>query len=134
MAEAYDIRARASAARKLAPISQGGKGQEVTLHQPGSDGVFDPATETTTGATSPVDHDSSGVEEAYSAFSISSGVVAAGDIKFLLSPLKVDGTPMPQPESDGWTLTKADGTWTIKRIEPLSPAGTDVLFTLQLRK
>lgn len=131
---AYDDRAKAAAARALAPIAQGGKGQEVTLHQPGTGGTYDPATDTTTGGSAAVDHVGSGLEEAYSAFSVASGVVAAGDIKLLLSPLKADGSDMPQPVADSWTLTKADGTWAIKKVDPLSPAGTDVMFTLQLAR
>jgi hypothetical protein len=136
---AYDLRSRATAARMLAPIASGGKGQVVTLHQPATDGVFDPATDTTSGGSPPTDHTGSGVEEAYSAYSLAQGLVLAGDVKFLLSPLKADGTPMPQAVADSWTITKGlnpDGSpkvWAIKRVEPLSPAGTPVLFELQLR-
>lgn len=109
-------------------------GQAVTLHQPATDGVFNPATDTTTGASPPADHAGSGVEESYSAFSVASGVVLAGDVKFLLSGLKADGSPMPKPVPDSWTLTKADGSvWAIKRADTLAPAGTPVMFTLQLR-
>lgn len=131
---AYDLEAKADAAAELAPIAQGGSGQVVTITAPGTPGTYDPATDTTTGGSGPVTHIGSGLEEKYSAFSVASGVVAAGDVKFLLSPLKGDGADMPQPVPDSWTLTKADGAWAIKAVEPLSPAGTDVMFTLQLRR
>lgn len=130
---AYDARAKATAARMLAPVSRGGKGQEVTLHQPAGEGTYDPATDTTTGATGPQDHIGSGVETKYDAESVAAGLVAAGDIRFLLSPLKEDGTDMPKPVADSWTLTKADGTWTIKRVTPTSPAGNVVMYELALR-
>ena len=131
---AYDLRARATAARMLAPKSKGGKGQVVTLHQPASDGTFDPATETTSGATPAQDHAGSGVETKYDARSIAAGLVQAGDVKFLLSPVKLDGSPMPEPAADSWTLTKGGQTWTIKLVTPTSPAGLDVMYELQLRR
>lgn len=130
----YDARFLATAGRLLAPKSKGGKGQVVTLHQPATDGVFDPATDTTTPGTDEADHEGSGVEENYSAFSVAGGVVAAGDVKFLLSALKVDGTLMPKPEADRDTLIRADGEWAIKKVDPLMPAGMAIMFTLQLRR
>jgi len=133
MAE-YDARFLALAGRLLAPKSRGGKGQEVTLKAPPFAGTFDPETETTTGATPGATHISSGVEDKFSAFSVASGVVAAGDVKFLLSPLKADGSPMPKPVADAWTLTYADGSaWTIKKVDRIAPAGVAVMYELQLR-
>ncbi len=130
----YDLEAQADAGLELAPIAEGGSGQVVTLHQPAGDGTFDPATDTTTGATPSANHTGSGVEEHYSGFSVASGVVAAGDVKFLLSPFKADGSLMPKPVADSWTLTYADGTrWTIKKVDAIRPAGNTALFILQLR-
>ena len=129
----YDDRAKALAARMLAPTSRGGKGLEVTLHQPGSGGTFDPATDTTSGATPPQDHVTSGVEDKNSTFSIGTGVVAAGDVKLLLSPVKLDGSDTPEPIADSWTLTMAGKPWTIKQVGRTQPAGMPVLFELQLR-
>lgn len=129
---AYDLRARATAARNLAPVSRGGKGQEVTLHQPAVT-TYDPATDTTVVVTPAQDHDGSGIETKYDAESVAAGLVAAGDIRLLLSPLKTDGSPMPQPVADSWTLTKADGDWTIKRVTPTSPAGVVVMYELAVR-
>lgn len=118
----------------LAPVSRGGKGQVVTLHQPGTDGGFDPMTETAIAPTPPTDHTGSGVEgEAYSAFSISSGLVSAGDVRFLLSPMKADGTPMPTPVADEWTLTLGGVVHTIKAVDTTKPAGVPVMYELRLR-
>lgn len=107
--------------------------QEVTLHQPGSGGTYDPATDTTSGASEPQDHIGSGIEDKFSAFSIASGVVEASDIKLLLSPLKLDGTPMPQPVADSWTVTFGGKERTIKRVERIAPAGTTVLYEITVR-
>lgn len=129
----YDLEARADAAEDLAPISQGGFGQVVTLHQPASGGTYNPATDTTTGGTAAQNHTGSGVEDRYSAFSIASGAVEATDIKFLLSALKADGTVMPEPEADSWAITLADGKrHTIKRVGVIRPAGTAVMYELQV--
>lgn len=109
-------------------------GQAITLTTPGSGGTFDPATDTTSGAAAPTTQQSSGIEEAYSAYSLAQGLVHAGDIKFLLSPLCTNGTPVVTPVADRDTLTKADGVWAIKKVDPLEPAGTPILFELQLRR
>lgn len=130
---AYDVRARSQAGRMLAPVAQGGKGQVVTLSRVTA-GVYNPATGVVEGG-GPSSQTCSGVEESYSAFSISSGLVLAGDKKFLLSPFKSDGTPISPPIPDVDTLTYADGAaWTVKKSDPLSPAGTVVMYTLQLRR
>jgi hypothetical protein len=130
---AYDVRARSQAARMLAPIASGGKGQVVTLSRVVA-GVYNPATGVVEGG-GPVSQTCSGVEESYSAYSIAAGLVLAGDKRFLLSPLSSAGAAITPPIPDVDTLTMADGVaWTVKKSDPLSPAGTPVLFTLQLRK
>ena len=129
----YDVRAREAARRGLKPKSQGGKGQAVKLvHPPGS-----PAYDTATGKATiaaPTMHDCCGVEEAYSAHSIAAGLVLAGDVKFLMSALDVRGKPIPAPVADSDMLQRADGTWSIKRVDSLQPGGLAVMFTLQLRR
>lgn len=130
---AYDDRARAQAARMLAPKPRG-KGQAVTLRQPASGGTYDPATDTTSGATPAQTHDGSGVEEFYSAQSIDGDKIQDGDVRFLLSPLKIDGADMPLPVAESWTLTKSDGEWLIKRVDRIAPAGLVAYYQLQLRR
>lgn len=130
---AYDDRALAMAARMLAPKSRGGKGQEVTLHQPAVAGGYDPLTETTTPGTPAQDHLTSGVTDTFNTFLISQGIVEVDDVKLLLSPLKADGTPTPEPDPASWPLTMGGKPYTIIRVKPTQPAGMNVLLELQLR-
>lgn len=127
----YDARFLATAARLLAPKPTG-KGQVVTITSPGVDD-FDEATDKATPG-SPVVQIGSGVEEAYSAFSLAGGLVQGGDILFLLSPLNVNGLPLSRPVADRDRLEKLDGEWAIKHVDTVAPAGTPVLFKLQLRR
>lgn len=129
---AYDLRARATAARNLAPVSRGGKGQEVTLHQPAVT-TYDPATDTTVVVTPAQDHDGSGIETKYDAESVAAGLVAAGDLRFLLSPLTLTGGLMPEAVADAWTITVGGKVYTIKRVTPTRPAGNVIYYELQLR-
>lgn len=109
-------------------------GALVALHQPGSDGTYDTMTDTTSGATPPQTHEAFGVQgEAYSAYSIASGLVAAGDVRFLLSTLKVDGSPLPTPVADQWTLALDGKVHTIKAVDTTKPAGVPVMYELRLR-
>jgi hypothetical protein len=65
---------------------------------------------------------------------VASGAVAAGDVRFTLMALKTDGSAMPQPVADSWSLTDAAGkVWTIKDVKRTAPNGTKVVFVLQLR-
>lgn len=110
-----------------------GEFEQITLHEPATDGDYDEMTDTTTGASPPQDHAGSGVEDAYSAFSIAQGLVLAKDIKFLLSPQKANGQVMPQPVADEWTATLGGKLYAIKNVKSTQPAGLPVLFELQLR-
>lgn len=137
---AYDARAKSTAARMLAPVAAGGKGALVTISSPGSPGTYDPMTDTTTGVSAPVEQISSGVEEKVSTYSVANNLAAAGDLQFLLSALvftaegKVTSTPLVAPVADRDTLTKADGVWAIKKVDPIKPAGTPIMYTLTLRR
>lgn len=109
-------------------------GFEVTLHQPASDGAFDPATDTKTGASPAATHTAFAIEgKAYSTFSISTGLVEAGDVRLLLSTLMTNGQPLPAPVADAWTVTVGGKLHTIKRVETTKPAETAILYELQLR-
>jgi len=84
MTTAYDLRARSTAARMLATIGGGGKGQTVTLtakvvagYIPGSGSPTEAAPAVQTG---------SGVVDTYKGFQIDASRIRAGDIKLLLSP------------------------------------------------
>lgn len=107
-------------------------GQTVTLTHVVS-GSYDPATGTT-GADTTTTQTVTGVEEAYSARSIDGTLILMGDKKFHLAPLNTSGTAITPPVAED-KLTLADGmVWTIKAVEPVSPAGTPVLFTMQIRR
>lgn len=110
-----------------------GEFEQITLHEPATDGVYDPMTDTTTGASPAQEHTGSGFEGEYSAFSIAQGVVAAKDIRFFLATLKTNGQPMPTPVADAWTATLGGKLYTIKSVGSTRPAGMPVLFELQLR-
>jgi hypothetical protein len=142
---AYDVRARASAARALAPIASGGKGQPITLTRV-TNGDYDEATGTIPQVTTT--QTGSGAVFEYTTF-IRSGVrnepgtlILAGDKQLLLSPFKADGTPLDPPQTnDTVTFDVLDGagnvigtkTATITALAPLSPAGVAVYFECNIR-
>ena len=107
-------------------------GQAVTISRPGPD-VFDPATDTTVPGP-PIVQQCSGSQKSYSARSIDGTVIQQGDVQFLLSPLKADGSPIERPVADRDTLTKLDGPWAVKHVDTIAPAGVPVLYKLQLRR
>lgn len=132
---AYDVRARATAARLLAPISQGGKAQAITLTH-----TAPRAYDTAAGTTTPVvtTQTGSGVVFEYNTF-IRSGIrnepgsmVQAGDKQLLLSPLKADGTALTAPQVND-TASVAGVVYTITAVAPLSPAGTPIYFECNIR-
>lgn len=129
----YDVRAQATAARMLAP-KPAGKGQVVTLTQPATGGTYDPATGATTPATPAAEVQGSGVVDSYSDYTVASGAVQAGDRKLLLSALKTDGSLLDAPDVGRDVIELADGsTHQIVSVKPLGPAGTVIMYELQLR-
>ncbi|MDP1599014.1 hypothetical protein [Phenylobacterium sp.] len=109
-------------------------GQEVTIATPAIDGAYDPMTDTVIGGSAPIVQHGSGSQKSYSARSIDGTVIQQGDVQFMLSPLKTDGSPISAPVADRDTLTKLDGPWAIKHVDTVAPAGVPVLFKLQLRR
>lgn len=130
----YDVRAQEQAARQLAPKPKG-KGQRVTLtYQP--EGEYDPAT----GATDNPDPEirlCSGIEESFEAYRIDGTNILTGDTRFMLSPVKTDGTPISLPDDlpETATLTLASGAVKalVRVVERVQPAGRLVYAVLQLR-
>lgn len=135
---AYDARARATAARMLAPIAQGGYGQTVTLTHV-SGGVSNPATSQVDGSVTTTQTTSGAVFE-YTTF-IRSGVrnepgtlILAGDRQLLMSPYASDGTPLSPAPSVNDTVTLANGVvFTITAVATLKPAGLPVYFECNIR-
>lgn len=131
---AYDLRAQATAAAKLAPIARGGKGQAVTLTWQASP-TYNPDTGAST-TPSPAAQNCSGIEEQYAAYFVNGTSVLTGDTKFMLSPLTIAGdvVDLHEGEKGKMTLTLADGSVKpVVRSEPFRPAGALVFAYLQIR-
>lgn len=106
-------------------------GQAVTVSRKAA-GTYSPSTGAATVTTTT--QAGLGVEVAYTAREIDGTLVLAGDKKLILGPLNAAGASLTAPQMDD-TITLADGgVWTIRAIEPLSPAGTLLIWTLQLRR
>lgn len=128
MADIYD-RAKALAARQLAP-RPAGKGAPLTLEQRTA-GDYVPGGGTTGGGM--VLHLGSGVRVDYKVSDIDGVNVINGDFQLLVSPLKIDGSDMPQPQvSDVFTFN-GDPVRVI-RVMPWNYAGLAVGYRVQVRK
>lgn len=129
MPDIYD-RAKATAARLLAPRSVGGKGLELTLVRV-TEGEYDPEA----GGASQVteNFDGSGFRENYRQSEIDGSRVQQGDFKILISPVLLTGSDMPQPVSQDKILFDGD-TYTIQNVDPWDYAGLAVGFSVQARK
>jgi len=129
MPDIYD-RAKASAARMLAPRSKGGKGLELSLLRV-ENGEYDPATGT--GGETVTTFEGSGFRENYSLKDIDGSLVKQGDVKILVSPLLLDGADMPSPATQNKLLFDGE-TYTVQAVDPWSYAGLVVGFSVQARK
>ena len=129
MADIYD-RAKASAARMLAPRSRGGKGLELSLIRVTS-GEYDPEVGGSPMLTE--QFDGSGLRQNYRQQDIDGSLIKQGDVKILISPVLLDGADTPQPV----TLDNIafDGeTYTVQHVDPWDYAGIAVGFSVQARK
>lgn len=129
MADIYD-RAKASAARMLAPRSKGGKGLELSLVRV-TTGDYDP--ELGTGSITTTQYEGSGFRENYRQQDIDGSRIKVGDVKILISPLLLDATDTPQPVSQDKILFDGD-TYTVQGVDPWDYAGLAVGFSVQARK
>lgn len=133
-------RLTATAARMLAPVASGGKGALVTITSPGTPGGYNPMTDTVDDPGAPTTQTGSGVEDKVSTYSVANSLAESGDVTFHLSAMTYDengrstGIPLVQPVKDRDVLTKADGDWAIKEVDPVKPAGVAVMYTLRLRR
>lgn len=130
MPDIYD-RAKASAARMLAPRSKGGKGLELVLRGT-VEGEYDPDTSTTPDS-SVVEHHGSGFRENYRQQDIDGSLIKQGDVKILISPLLLDGSDTPEPISLDELVFDGD-TYTVQHVDPWNFAGLSVGFSVQARK
>ena len=109
-----------------------GKGQSLTLTRITA-GTYDPATGGMTGATTSTQSAYGAIFD-YGAKQIDGTLIKAGDKQLLLSAFKTDGAALTAPVL-GDTVTVGSVTYTL--VEPLkevNPAGTVVLYEVNLRK
>ncbi len=129
MSDTYD-RAKALAARQLAPRSKGGKGLECDVAAI-TQGEYD--TDLGGYPVTTVVHNGSAMREEYSSGSIDGTNIRVGDFKLLLSPVKLDGSDMPEPKTDD-TVTFNGQTAAVVRVKPWNYAGLACGFEVQVRK
>jgi hypothetical protein len=130
MADIYD-RAKAQAARVLAPRSAGGKGLELTLRRTVA-GEYDPET----GITPPpvvTDYAGSGLRENYRTQDVDGSLIKAGDVRFMVSPVLLNGSDTPEPLTTDLIIFDGD-TYTVQAVEPGDYAGLACFFYVQARK
>lgn len=125
----YD-RARALAIRQLAPVGAGGRGAPLTLVR------ITPASYVaggTMGAGSEVQSAGSGVRTSYASRDVDGVLVQRDDVKLILSPQLLDGSPAPTPKVDDVAIF--DGTeYAIQRVTAWNYAGIDCGWILQGRQ
>lgn len=93
-------------------------------------GAYDP----TIGAAPVTSLDSDGIGALFSFHQrdVDGSRIKVGDQQLLLSPKKVDGTPMPRPSTDDLVVIGQDH-YTIQPSKELAPAGGPVLYDLHIR-
>lgn len=107
------------------------KGQAVTLTRLEA-GPYDPATGEAAIVTTT--QTGKGVILPLSAFAKSTGNIVEGDQQLLLSALSTSAALNPIPHVDD-TVTDAGGNvWSLVAVEPLSPAGLDILYDCRIRR
>jgi hypothetical protein len=113
-------------------------GQSMTLAYVGG-GTYNPATGTTSGSA-PASATVKGVilplgSVVRHAFTKESGsLIVEGDQELLLAALDTSGNAITAPQVNG-TITDANAKpWTIVAVDPLSPAGTDILYDCIVRR
>lgn len=104
-------------------------GQVLTLTTQAS-GAYDTATGSV--AVTGSSQSAIGAVFDYSTHEIDQSIVLAGDKRLYLSPLLADGSALVPPSIDD-TVTVNGITYTIKKINALSPAGTPVLYDCNVR-
>lgn len=128
MADIYD-RSKALATRMLALRSAGGKGAALTLTKTVK-GQRNPDT----GATVDVvtSYSGSALRETYRQRDIDGTNIKVGDVKFIVSPVQLIGTDMPQAAPQD--KVSFDGkTYTVIQVNPYNYAGLAVGFEVQAR-
>jgi len=129
MTDIYD-RAKASAARMLAPRSKGGKGLEMTLRRVTS-GEYDP--ETGTAGETVEEFRGSAFRDTFDQADINGTTIQQDDVKFLVSPVLLNGMDMPKP-GQGDSILFDQIKYAIVNVKPWNYAGLAVGFEVQARE
>lgn len=128
MVDTYE-QARATAARMLAPRSRGGYGLELTLDRK-FQGEYDPRSDELPRQN--VAYEGSGFRGAFQFGQVDGTNVIAGDVILVMSPMQLNGEPMPTPEVGDHVLF--DGVdYTVKDVSAWNYAGLDCGFSLHAR-
>lgn len=107
-------------------------GQAVVLSCPSTSApTYDPATGVST-PVAPATYTGRGAVFDYKQTDINATLVQAGDQRLYLSPFQADGTAMPEPKTSD-EIVIGSTTYSIVRAGKVAPAGTKVLYDLQLR-
>jgi hypothetical protein len=106
-----------------------GKGQAIIITRQVS-GAYDPTTGQAT-ITTTVQNGYGAIFD-YSDKNVDGVLILSGDKQLLLSAVNATGTALTAPEVND-TVTAGSVVRTITRIKALSPAGTTVLFDVNLR-
>lgn len=108
------------------------KGQALTLTRNASQ-TYDPAAGSATIAAST--QTGRGVILPLSAFQKANGTnVVEGDCQLLLSALSSTGTVLTAPVVNDTVTDANSDVWTITSVEPLAPAGLDILYDCVVRR
>ena len=127
MPDVYD-RARATAARMLLPRPEG-YGLELTLDKKNENG-YDPRTSEVERQN--VAYESTGFRGAFRHDQIDGTNVMVGDVILIVSPVQLDGEPLPQPETGDHILFD-EVDYTVKHCEPWNYAGLACGFSVHAR-
>lgn len=121
-------RGRALAIRMLAPRPQG-KGLGLTLRQK-SVGEYNPDTGGQETVWTVVD--GSGLRTTFDLKDIDNTYILEGDVEILMSPVKLDGTDMPQPSTND--LIDFDGSsYNVVGVRPGDYAGVECFYKAHCR-
>lgn len=123
-------RGRAMAARMLAPRSRGGKGLEIVLSVISQAGKYHPGTGGA--AHAQTDHHGSALRVEYEQRDIDGTTIKSSDVRLLVSPLALDGSPLPKPATQN-RITFDGITYTVERCSAWNFAGVDCGYEVQGR-
>ncbi len=108
------------------------KGQAVTLYRLAA-GAYNP----TTGTAAQTETEQAARAVFFPANpyrKIVGQTIAVGDQQMILSALKADGSVLTAPHVDDEVVDANSRRWSILAVDPLTPAGLDILFDCVVRR